>query len=352
METKRKTKGSWGVRFFIFLLGIVLGVLFFWLLSFVEGDIGQMKGPDRNEIRVRVVDAAIDAQRNALNKEIETLTRQIQMQREQQAILSDSTGALQNTLTQLQKNPKLTEKSEQILQDSMAAFLKNQEKFQQYNQQIAELTDRQREKEDVLAEVSETLKSFEKKVDEEYWMLYKKHQFKVAAMKLSFLVPVLAVASFFFMKYRTAAYWPLVWAVFLAAFLKVVWVVHEYFPTQYFKYIALVGVIAVVLWILIYLIKMIIAPKKELLIKQYQELYDKCRCPVCSKPIRIGPLRFIGGMKKKSTVQVGAGLETTQPQAYTCPSCGTGLYNKCEKCGGIRHSLLPYCEHCGAEKTE
>jgi dipeptide/tripeptide permease len=39
METKRKAKGSWGVRFFIVVMGIILGFLWFWLLSFIEQDI-------------------------------------------------------------------------------------------------------------------------------------------------------------------------------------------------------------------------------------------------------------------------------------------------------------------------
>ena len=352
METKQRTKGSWGVRFFIFLLGIVLGVLFFWLLSFIEGDIGRMKSPDRNALRKQYADSSIDEQKKTLDKEVETLARQIQTQREQQSILRESTSSLQNTIDQVGKNKNLTSTSERILQDSMAAFLKNQDKFQQYNQRIADLTDQKREKEDALAVVTETLKSLEKKVDDEYRIQYKKYQWKVASLKLAFLVPVFAAAAFLFLKYRTGAYTAMVWAVFLACFIKIAFVIHEYFPSQYFKYIALLVLIGIVLQFLVYLIKMIIAPKKELLIKQYQELYDKCLCPVCSKPIRTGPLRFIGGVKKKTAIPVGAGPETTQQQAYTCPSCGTGLYDKCEKCGGIRHSLLPYCEHCGAEKGE
>lgn len=352
MEPKQKAKGSWGVRFFIFLLGIVLGVLFFWLLSFVEGDIGRLKSPDRNEIRGRFVDASLDARRDALDREIETLNRQIQTQREQQNILSNSTSALQNTLGQLQKNTKLTERSEQILQESMAAFLQNQEKFQQHNQHIAELTDRKREKEDVLAGVVETIKTLEEKVDKEYRVLYRKYQFKVAVLKLAFLTPVFCVAAFFFLKFRTSAYWPLVWAAFLAAFLKMAMVAHEYFPSKYFKYIALLALIGIVVRFLVYLIKMIVAPKKELLIRQYQQHYDKCICPVCSKPIRTGPLRFIGGLHKKARVLAGQAVQADPQESYTCPSCGTNLYGKCDQCGNIRHSLLPYCEHCGVEKMD
>lgn len=45
MESKQKTKGSWGVRFLILVLSIIFGVLFYWLLGFITHDIGTMKGP-------------------------------------------------------------------------------------------------------------------------------------------------------------------------------------------------------------------------------------------------------------------------------------------------------------------
>jgi hypothetical protein len=153
------------------------------------------------------------------------------------------------------------------------------------------------------------------------------------------------------MKFRSGAYWPLVWAAFIAAFLKIAVVAHKYFPTNYFKYIAILVILAIVLRLLVYLIKMITAPKKDLLIKQYQQYYDKHLCPVCTKPIKTGPLRFTGP-KKKAAVLAPTGTEAFEQQPYTCPSCGTNLYDKCGSCGKIRHTLLPYCEHCGAEKRE
>lgn len=347
METKPKAKGSWGVRFFIFLLGIVLGILFFWLLDFIQNDIGRMKSPDRSEVRSRIVDASLDDQKVSLGKEIETLDRQIQMHRERQGNLIASTTALQNTIGQLNSNSRLSANSEQILRENMAAFLKNQEAFEQNNQQIAALSEQRRQKEDMLAGIVETIKTLEKKVDNEYGILHRKYLFKVAVLKLSFLVPVFCAAAFFFYKFRSSPYWPLVLAVFLASFIKMAMVAHEYFPSRYFKYIALLVLIGIVVRFMIYLIRMIVAPKRDLLIRQYQQHYDKCICPVCSKPIRTGPLRFIGGLPKKASLPAGA---AGQQEVYTCPSCGTGLYGKCDACGGIRHTLLPYCEHCGTEK--
>jgi len=359
METKRKAKGSRGVLFFIVLLGITLGVLFLWLLSFVESDIGTMKGPDWKKTRSRYVTGELDQQKKSLGKEIESIKRKILTQTEQQRLLDSSTNSLQNTIKQLlsfqkeslAKNVEFSEKSKQTLQESQAAFLENQHKYQAYNKEIAELTQQQRAKEDSLATIKETIKIKEHDAQKEHNKLCEKHRLKVAILKLAFLVPVFLVVSFIFMKYRTSAYWSLVWAGFIATFIKIALVVHEYFPAEYFKYIALLVIIAIMLRILIYLIRLIVAPKKDLLIKQYQQHYDKYICPICSKPIRTGPLRFIGGLGKKAQVLAGQSVNITQ-QVYTCPSCGEELYGKCDKCGNIRHTLLPYCEHCGAEKSE
>ena len=358
METKRKAKGSWGVRFFIVVLGITLGVLFFWLLSFVEGDIGRIQGPDKHTVRRQYIDEELDDQKDSLEKEARVLGRRIDTLREQKRNLADNTSNLRNTIDRLisiqkesiAKNVQFSEKNEQILQKSHAAFLENQNKDLDLNREIGELIRQRQEKDTTLAEVTERIKTLEGDVNAEYWKLMEKYRMKVAVLKLSFLVPVFLAMAFLFMKYRSGAYWPLVWSGFIAAFIKVALVAHEYFPSEYFKYIALGVIIVIVLRLLIYLIRLIVAPKKDLLIKQYQQFYDKHRCPVCTKPIKSGPLRY-AGWKKKTMVVAPQGTEIDKQQVYNCPSCGTNLYDKCDKCDNIRHTLLPYCEHCGAEKT-
>ena len=359
MEKKRKAKGSWGVRFFIVVLGIILGFLFYWLLSFVEGDIGRIQGPDRHAVRREYISQELDDQKSDLENEVRRFKRRINTLNEQKRNLASSTSSLQNTINQLlsiqkeslAKNVEFPEKSTQTLRESQSAFLENQTKDLQYNQQIGELIQQRQEKESSLAEVTEQIKKLEKDVNDNYWKLMKKHRLKVAVLKLSFLVPVFLVVSFLFMKFRGGPYWSLVWSAFAACFIKIALVAHEYFPTNYFKYIALLVILAIVLRMLVYLIKMIVAPKKDLLIKQYQQFYDKHLCPVCTKPIKAGPLRY-AGWKKKTTVLAAQGTEIDKQQVYTCPSCGTNLYDKCGSCGNIRHTLLPYCEHCGTEKAE
>ena len=357
MEPKQKAKGSWGVRFFIVVLGIILGVLFFWLLDFIEGDIGRIQEPRWETVRQEFVSQIVDDNRNQIQKEVSQLNRRIDSLKEQRQILDSSTNSLQKTMNQLlsiqkqyiDKNQEFPADNVNTLKESQTEFLANQKQDQQYAQDIAALIQQRQQKEDELKESSEKIKALEEDAREKYNKLWEKYRFKVAVLKLSFLVPVFLVVSFLFMKYRTSAYWPLVWAGFIAAFIKIAMVAHKYFPSEYFKYIALLVIIAIVLRILVYLIRLIVAPKKDLLIKQYQQYYDKHLCPVCTKPIKVGPLRF-AGKKKKAAVLLPQGTDVDKQQPYTCPSCGTNLYDKCGSCGNIRHMLLPYCEHCGTEK--
>lgn len=359
MEIKHKAKGSWGVRFFIAVLGVVLGVLFFWLLNFVEHDIDSIQGPDWSSIRRQYVSEELDRQQTSLGKEAAVLKRQVEMETEKQRLLKSSTDNLQDTINQLlsiqqqmtDNHQAIPAENAQTLQKSQVTFLENQQKFQDYNKTITELTRQQQDKEQALAEVTDTIRTREEQAREEYVPLSAKHRFKVNVLKMTFLVSVFLVVSFFFMKFRTSAWWPLVWSAFIAAFIKLALVAHECFPTEYFKYVALLVIIVIVVRILVYLIRLIVAPKKDLLIKQYQQHYDKCICPVCSKPIRTGPLRYIGAFHKKARTLAQAG-DAAELQPYTCPSCGTQLYDKCGQCGAVRHTLLPYCEHCGAEKRD
>ena len=144
MEIKRKAKGSWGIRFFIVVLGITLGFLFFWLLSFAEGDIGDIKGPDWDQVRRTHISIELDGQQKTLGKEVDDLRRGIKELTERKNNLSRSTSSLQNTISQLlsiqerslAKNVQFPEESAKTLRESQSAFLENQREDLKFNREI------------------------------------------------------------------------------------------------------------------------------------------------------------------------------------------------------------------------
>jgi predicted RNA-binding Zn-ribbon protein involved in translation (DUF1610 family) len=340
-------------------LSVLLGVLLYWFLGFITKDIDSLRGPDRSKVEVKYVDAELVERQESLNESLDGIRENIRNKQEEQGILKDGTNSLQNTINQLlsiqkqniERGRDLSEQQQQILAESQSMFLENQKQYQALNKGIAELTAQRRQLEKNLASVSKEVKSQRALAWTEYEGLRSKHRWKIAALKLSVLIPIFLVSAWFFMKKRSKAYGPIIYAMFIAVFLKISLVAHEYFPRKYFKYIAILVIIGIVLKLLVYLLKRVISPKKTWLIKQYQEAYDKSLCPICGKPIRIGPLRYAIGGKGKGLVLAGQGIEASKQQVYTCPSCGTELYEKCNKCSDIRHSLLPFCEHCGNEKS-
>ena len=361
MSKNKKFKGTWVQQFVIIFLSVLLGVLLYWFLGFITRDIDSLRGPDRSKVEEKYVDAELVERQKSLNESLDGIRENIRNKQEQQSILKDSTNSLQNTINQLlsiqkqniERGRDLSEQQQQTLAECQTMFLENQKQYQALNKEIAELTAQRRQLDKKMAAVSKEIKGQRSLAWAEYGGLRSKHRWKIGALKLAVMIPIFLIVAWVFIKKRSGTYWPIVYAAFIAAFVRISLVAHEYFPKKYFKYIALLVIIAIVLKLLVYLIKRIISPEKDWLIKQYQEAYDKSVCPICSKPVRIGPLRYaVRGKRRGLVLLAGQGGQAAKQELYTCPSCGTELYEKCDKCSDIRHSLLPFCEHCGNEKTQ
>jgi predicted RNA-binding Zn-ribbon protein involved in translation (DUF1610 family) len=350
-------KGPWLQRLAIIFLSIVLAVLLFWLLGFLTKDIGSLPGPDFSAVMAKYVEPDLVQERKSLEENLRDIRENIRNKQERQGILKDSTSSLQNTINQLlsiqkqniERNLALSPEQQQTLTDSQSLFLENQKQYQLLSTEIAALTGDQRRLEKELASVLEQINTRSNSGRTEYEKLMSSHRWKIAALKLSVMLPIFLVTAWFFMKKRSATYGPIVCAAFIAIFIRISLVVHEYFPRKYFKYIALLVVIGIVIKLLAYLVKRVVFPKKNSILKQYQEAYDKGDCPICAKPIRIAQLHYTVTAKRKVLVLAGQGGGEYKQEPYTCPSCGTRLYEKCDKCSNIRHNLLPFCRHCGAE---
>jgi predicted RNA-binding Zn-ribbon protein involved in translation (DUF1610 family) len=92
-------------------------------------------------------------------------------------------------------------------------------------------------------------------------------------------------------------------------------------------------------------------PKPDWLLKQYREAYEHFLCPACNYPIRRGPLRYLFWTRRtlrRLRIPTQAGAQADEP--YTCPACGTVLFEECPSCHAVRHALLPVCSKCGAAR--
>jgi len=359
MSEKQTKKGPWTHRFLVHLFTFLFAVLMYWLLGFVVDDIGRWQGPIYSDIEERLLDRQLVERSETLNEDILETGRRVSEQQSRQSVLSDSTDASQRTMNQLldfqrlnlQKGVTPSEEEQQALAESQQLFLANQQEYQLLNEEIARLNERMRDLQEQQRDHDEQLQKAREPVADEYEVLQRRHDLKVAALKLAVLVPLLIVAVVLFLKLRGGIYAPMVYAFGIATLLKVGLVMHEYFPTQYFKYVLILAALIVVTQALIALLRAVAFPKKEWLLKQYREAYENFLCPVCDYPIRRGPLKYVFWNRrsiKRLTVPQSRTGETDEP--YTCPMCATQLYEKCDSCQAVRHSLLPACESCGTAK--
>ena len=359
MKSIRRQKGPWTHRALVYLFTSLFGLLAFWLLGFVVRDIATWPGPDYRQFEEKLQDPALLKESESLQTSIDDASRAISLRKERQQVLRDSTSNSEKTMNQLLELQKLTlqkgvtpsAEEVQALAESQKLFLQNQSRYQEINDEIAKLSEQLSDLQNRQRAVRKSLDSTRPTIQQQYQQAQSSHQWKLAALKLAVLVPLLALAVWLLLKKRGSLYAPLMYGFGLAVAAKVVLVMHEHFPRRYFKYVLIVVALLLVARVLAYLLRTLAHPKIELLLKQYREAYERFLCPVCGYPIRRGPLTHLfwtrGSIKK---LNIPAQAQKAAEEPYVCPVCSTRLFEACSACRGIRHSLLPTCTHCGDER--
>jgi hypothetical protein len=358
MKINAKSKGPWIYRFAIRLFTLVLAVLIFWLLGFFVDDIRSIRGPDYATIEKKILDKALVAKRGALEKQVADLAQQIENQTQKQRVVGDSSRNLQQTITQLIELQKLgmqqriafSETEQANFTSSMTLFLDNQKDYQALSQAVSDMLE---QKQGLVREQEQAEQEIERQrqpAKDAFNKLSEKHRLKLAFLQLAILLPLFIVAAGLIIKKRSSIYFPLFLAFGAATLLKVSLVVHAYFPSKYFKYILIGGLLIVVARLLIDFIRTIAFPKTQWLVTQYREAYERFLCPVCEYPIRTGPRRFLFWTRRTVNKTVVPTERGDQEEPYSCPSCGCNLFEECASCHKVRHAMLPNCAHCGVEK--
>ncbi|HLQ45530.1 MAG TPA: hypothetical protein VK137_12415, partial [Planctomycetaceae bacterium] len=356
MPQPKTAKGQWFHRFLIGLFTVLLTVLMVWLLGFVVDDIGTLPGPDLQEVEKKFLSQSLLDERKAVSEQQTETKRKVEDQRSRQTLLRDSTSRSEKTMNQLvelqrlnaQKGISSEEPQQKALAESVELFLSNQKRDQALSEDIAKLSEQERALEEQKRGIEKRLENEGQPAREEFKQLNRQHDRKLAAFKLVFLLPLLAGVVVAFLKKRSSMYAPLIYAASIAVLWQTTLVIHEHFPTKYFKYIVLSVTLAVVAFILVSLLRMLRFPKPAWLLKQYREAYEAFLCPVCEYPIRRGPRKYLFWTRR--TVKKLTVPQPTTPEAeeaYACPACGSQLFEECSQCKAVRHSLLPFCNSCG-----
>ncbi len=359
MSAAAWTKGPWKHRILVGLLTVASTVLLYWLLDFAVGDIGSAPGPVWTEYERAHLDAQVVKEQQELATQADTIRQQIESRHERQDLLRRSTDASRETMNQLldiqrlalQKGVKPSEAEQAALADSQHLFLQNQRAFQALNDEIGSLSEQAAQVQARIAHQAKVVEDRRVPVRAEFDRLARRHELQMAALQLGFLLPLLIAAGYAFLRWRGAILAPLLYAAGIALLAKVAEVVHQYFPSRYFKYAALLAVLTVVVRLLVALLRAAARPGRDWLLRRFREAYEQFRCPRCDFPIRRGPLRFLLRTRRGIVNLGGTQANDIDPGSYTCPACGTSVYEECSACHAVRPSLLPWCDRCGVEKT-
>ncbi len=355
METK-KHKGHFLHRFLIGFFSILLGILVYWLLGFLLGDVETEPAVYYEQIEEEVLGKEKLDKAKEIQQQISEIDLNIRNKQHNQSTLQTSTGSSQQTMNQLlelqklnlQKGIEISETEKKSFLESQKIFLENQNKYQDLNSEITKLNIEKQSLEASANKLQLEFNNAKPQIRKKFNSIVEAHRLKIAGIKIAILLPFLLLALFLFLKKRNTIYDKMIYAFCISVLVKFGWVMHDYFPQKYIKYVLIFAAIGIVIRALVYLLEMLSKPKKDWLLKQYRESYEKFLCPTCDFPIRRGALKFL--TKKSSKPLVKTEIENlAEEKPYNCPSCGENLYEECESCNKVRASLLPFCEHCGTK---
>lgn len=353
-------RGTWWQRFLILLLSVLMTALVYWLLGFVLNDIGDLSGPVYSDVEKEMLAPELRDTQKQLAQQIEDVQREINDQQNRQKLLRDSTQSTRTTIAQLvdilklglERGTTFTDEQQTAFLEAQQLFLENQRRDQELSESLAALNERRVELQEQQQAHEQKLKEAREPIQKEFELRYRRHNLKIAAIKIATLAPLLVIGAWLFVRHRDSTYAPLIYAYDVAVLLRTFWVMHEHFPSAYFKYVLIIAVLLAVAWILALLLRRVARPSRDWRLAQYREAYETFFCPVCRFPIRRGPLKYLAWTARslRKLKPPGDAAHPAPEEPYTCPSCSTVLFEKCSQCDHVRHALLPACEHCGATR--
>ena len=359
-ETIKITTAPAWLRWGIYFLSTILTFLLIWLLGFLLRDIGNLNGPDFSQISRSHVNPALTERSTALERQISEIDVQVGRQREIQQNLQQSMNNARETMQQMMNLHRLSleqkvtpsDTEREALATGQKRFLDAQERFEQANEAISTSNQTKYDLSQELKSVRSQIEDQHQPARQEFDRLSRTHRFKVASLKLAFIVPLFLLASWLVYRFRESPFRPIFFAGLIATFWKLGTVMFDHFPREFFKYIAISAGILIVLAFLFWMLHRSVRPGRMAQLRRFREAYSAHHCPICAHPIARGALKYaVWTRKGPKLVSPGAaaGGLAEEPR-YACPSCGALLFEKCEQCGSTRHSLLPYCDNCGREK--
>ncbi len=354
----KQAKGTFWMRFSILLLAVIFGILVYWSAGFLLDDIKVIRMPDRKAFFEQHIDKSLQEELETLQARLQELDHKHNLISQQRGFIKDSSGSLKTIVDNLFM---LKDRDQQLISEAQfGQVLATLDKIIKIQDEFKETADRYLQTTSERFELSRQIESLKRRIDahnrniqKRYSETLQKQRMRTAIVQIAFLLPLLLGCTILLVKKRQSIYRLIYFSAAIAIYLKTALVIRGYFPSRYFKYILTIALLALVGWGFAWLIRRLVKPKLDTLLKQYRQAYERFLCPVCEYPIRTGPRKYLYWTRRtvhKTALAPNAGDQTID-EPYSCPACGTRLFEKCEACGKVCHSLLPSCLHCGNKKT-
>lgn len=353
----KKAKGTFWTRLILLLLAGAFGLLVLWSAGFLLDDIRAKNWPNYQEFSEERIDESMQEELGVLNLQLKDLDHQHDLVNQQRGFIKDSSKSLKITVDHLFN---LKDKGQGLISETQFSqvlatldkVIQIQDEFKETAELYLQTTNERFELSKQIRILEERIAEEKKKIHEEYDEVLHDYKVKVAVIQLAVLIPLTILCCFLWVKRRDSIYRMIYRAAALAIYFKTFQVLQQNFPERYFKYIVVIVMLLLVGWGFVRLMRRQVKPQVEALLQQYRQAYERFLCPVCDYPIRIGPRKFLY-WTRRTVHKTALAANTAAPakeESYCCPSCGTDLFEECESCGKICHSLLPNCQHCGNEK--
>ncbi|MEB3266554.1 MAG: zinc ribbon domain-containing protein [Cyanobacteriota bacterium] len=326
-----------------------IALLFAYFLIQVGGsliaDLPQLgRAPERQQFLDRAALERLEADLKPLRLEESMVTRQQAQlaQREQQARDSyerdqrsfETWRSARSVTEQSSQNPEVLERARRLDQQLNAQ--------RQLASEASQLAERRQAIEQRIAPLEQQSKQLQERADRGLASALQRHQLTALAIRLAFVLPVLALALHLFRRHRSGDQWPFVWGFLLFALFAFFVELVPYLPSfgGYIRYgigalLTFLGGRALMRWLHTYMARQQQeqqAPQEE---RQLRIRYEKAlqsvgqrQCPGCERQL--------------------ATADAALPDY--CMHCGLPIQADCSSCGHHHLAFFPFCPACGTPR--
>lgn len=357
MEFRNNSKFDGSVRYIYYFISGILCWFLILLTGRVLDDLGQsVPFPERATFENRALLFTLNMQRDSLTRIVESYdVKAAQLTKASELAQQNYQTAKESFENWLQARKVLGEPSKDREVIAKTEALDGYYKIQQdWNQAYSKIQDTVGIYQGAIEQVNGAVAQEEERAGKLAYRAEQQYDLKVFLIRLLFILPILFLGIYFYVKFRNHQYWPLFLGFTLYSLYAFFVGLIPYLPSYggYVRYSVGIVLSTVGGYYAINNIRAYMEWRKRELQKSTEERAEKVEfdtafkafeqhvCPSCGKDF------IFKNWTLAHQNPADAGLQVSN----YCRQCGFELYKNCSQCGEKHFAHLPFCSHCGAGK--